>query len=312
MWLTSCRPLLGRGALLALAPAYTRRAAYSTTPLAVRLHDELTTRKLPLTYDYLHPQSSHLLNLTLADLLAPQSQPSESQTQAQTPPALPSIKHPSPLPIAHHLIYFPPQVSLSQLLPDGTDILHTPGDPFNRRLWAGGNIRFPGPDPLLDGSRAVCIESIRNVTVKGREGEEKVIVTIERRVGAVAEGESEGDTWRRIWMDDESVSGESSLIENRDLIFMRVKSSEEIKADRESFGKTRIVKCEYSACINPAQPNPLLGNGNENTNINGVGSGSEARASKKKEKTNETQHHLMQHSAIQSSQQKPSSSDSRP
>lgn len=257
MGLTFWRPLLGRGPASALslalasAPAYTRRAAYSTTPLAVRLHDELTTRKLPLTYDYLHPQPSHLLNLTLADLLAQsqsRSDPSETQTHAQTVPVpvLPSIQRPSPLPIAHHLIYFPPQVSLSQLLPDGTDILHTPGDPFNRRLWAGGNIRFPRPDPLLDGSRAVCIESIRNVTVKGREGEEKVIVTIERRVGTVPEDEEEAESWRRIWSEDETLPGESSLIENRDLIFMRVKSADEIRADRESFGRPgRIVKCEF-------------------------------------------------------------------
>lgn len=253
MRLISCRPLLGRGAS---AASYTCRAAYSSTSLAIRLRDELTTRKLPLTYDYLHPQPSHLLNLTLADLLAqsqsqshsrsdPSETSNETQTQAQTLPVLPSIQRPSPLPIAHHLIYFPPQVSLSQLLPDGTDILHTPGDPFNRRLWAGGNIRFPGPDPLLDGSRAVCIESIRNVTVKGREGAEKVIVTIERRVSTVPEGETEAESWRRIWTEDETCPGESSLVENRDLIFMRAKSVDEIRADRESFGRPgRIVKCE--------------------------------------------------------------------
>ncbi|KAJ5363270.1 hypothetical protein N7541_004114 [Penicillium brevicompactum] len=137
----------------------------------------------------------------------------------------------------------PPQVTLSQLLPDCTDTLHTPGEPFNRRLWAGGNLRFPAPSPVLDGSRAVCLESIRNVTVKGREGDEKVIVTIERRVGTVSEQETEQQTWKRIWTENEADAGESSVIENRDLIFMRLKSNTQIEADKAQFGNpARIVK----------------------------------------------------------------------
>lgn len=209
--------------------------AYSS--LSERLRHELTTRKLPFSYDYLHPQPSHLLNLTLHDL---QPQLSNARNDRTT---LPSIANPSPLPIGHHLIYFPPQVSLSQLLPDGTDVLHTPGEPFNQRLWAGGNLRFPANGPLLDGSRAVCIESIRNVTLKGREGDEKVIVTIERRVGTVPEGEEASRTWDRIWQEDETLEGDSSVIENRDLIFMRTKTAAQIQTDQENFAKpNRAVK----------------------------------------------------------------------
>jgi hypothetical protein len=99
--------------------------------------------------------------------------------------------------------------------------------------------------PPLDGSRAVCIESIRNVTVKGREGDEKVIVTIERRVGNVPEQETAEKTFDRIWKENEDDAGESSVIENRDLIFMRLKSSAQIEADKAQFGKpSRIVKRE--------------------------------------------------------------------
>jgi len=207
----------------------------SYSSLSERLHHELTTRNLPLTYDYLHPQPSHLLNLTLRDLL-PQHPTSDDTT-------LPSIQNPSSLPVGHHLIYFPPQVTLSQLLPDCTDTLHTPGEPFNRRLWAGGNLRFPAPSPPLDGSRAVCLESIRNVAVKGREGDEKVIVTIERRIGNVSEQETAEQTWKRIWTENEADAGESSVIENRDLIFMRLKTSAQIEADKAQFGKPgKIVK----------------------------------------------------------------------
>lgn len=219
-----------------LLPRVVHRRAYSSLPELLR-HD-LTTRKLPLTFDYLHPQPSHLLNLSLHDLLP------QSSGGCNVSPILPSITNPSPLPIGHHLIYFPPQVTLSQLVPDGCDVLHTPGEPFNRRMWAGGNVRFPTAGPLLDGSRAVCIESIRNVTIKGREGDEKVIVTIERRVGTVPEGETEEETWNRIWQENEADLGNSSLIENRDLIFMRAKTAEQIALDREQFSEpTRFVKC---------------------------------------------------------------------
>ncbi|KAJ5169138.1 uncharacterized protein N7482_004732 [Penicillium canariense] len=234
------RPLLSvRGA----SPRCLYRAHSS---LAERLQHEMTTRKIPLFYDYLYPQPSHLLNLTLCDLLLRTG----SCSIARTATTLPSITNPSPLPIGHHLIYFPPQVTLSQLLPDGTDILHTPGDPFTRRLWAGGNVRFPAASPLLDGQRAVCIESIRNVSVKGREGDEKVIVTIERRIGTVPEGESESQTWDRIWTKDEALAGEAAVIENRDLIFMRSKSGAQIAADQALFGKPgRIVKAPSGATL---------------------------------------------------------------
>lgn len=237
--ISSMKRSLARPLLLAQhrgAPALYTCRAYSS--LAERLQHELTTRKIPLFYDYLHPQPSHLLNLSLCDLL-----PKNATTSTGTSTTLPSITNPSPLPLGHHLIYFPPQVTLSQLLPDGTDILHTPGDPFHRRLWAGGNLRFPAPSPLLDGRRAVCIESIRNVAVKGREGDEKVIVTIERRVGTVPEGEDEAQMRSRIWTEDEALEGEASVIENRDLIFMRSKSAAQITADQAVFDEPgRIVK----------------------------------------------------------------------
>jgi hypothetical protein len=84
---------------------------------------------------------------------------------------------------------------------------------------------------------------MRNVTVKGREGEEKVIVTIERRIGTVPEGESEAQTWNRIWAENEAEAGEASVIENRDLIFMRCKTAEQIRLDKQQFGNpSRVVK----------------------------------------------------------------------
>ena len=223
-----CLRLRGQG-----VPILKSLRSYST--LSERLNRELTSRRLPLTYDYLHPQPSHLLNVTLTDLFPKQQSFST---------ALPSIDSPHRLAPGHHLIYFPPQVTLSQLLPDGTDVLHSPGEPFNRRLWAGGRVRLPIPSgPPLDGSRAVCLETIRDVAVKGQEGEEKIFVRIERRVGIVKEQEEEHLLRKRIWKENEEDPGQASVIETRNLVFMREKTREQLDHDKEHFRmNTRNVK----------------------------------------------------------------------
>lgn len=152
----------------------------------------------------------------------------------------------------HHLVYFPPQVTLSQVLPDGTDILHSPGAPFNRRLWAGGKVRFPTlSGPLLDGSRAVCLETIRGVTVKGLEGEEKIVVSIERRMGVVKEREEEHKIRERIWTENEEENGQASVIETRNLIFMREKTQEQLEKEKKNFEENkRNIKCalRFDSC----------------------------------------------------------------
>lgn len=218
-----CLRLRGRGVSSTVSAS-----SRSCSSLSERLNRELTTRKLPLFYDYLHPQPSHLLNVTLFDLFPKQGR------FVQESKILPSIETMAP---GHHLVYFPPQVTLTQLLPDGTDVLHSPGDPFNRRLWAGGRVRFPTPcGPLLDGSRAVCLETIRGVTVKGLEGEEKIVVKIERRIGVVKEGEEEPDIRERLWKENEEEDGQASVIEVRNLIFMREKTQEQLENDKKYFG----------------------------------------------------------------------------
>lgn len=227
-----------RAGLGAPAPIPIKIPLRGFSAFAERVHRELTSRQIPWSFDYLHPQPSHLLDLTVRDLLK------SSNTQSGTSTVLPSVSSASRLPPGHHLVYFPPQVTLSQLLPDGTDTLHTPGHPFNRRLWGGGRAAFaPAGGLVLNGSRAVCIESIRDVTVKGREGEEKVIVRIERRMGAVQEDEGESSILDRIWRADESDFGHSAIIENRDLVFMRGKTLDQLDQDRANFKKDqRAIK----------------------------------------------------------------------
>jgi hydroxyacyl-ACP dehydratase HTD2-like protein with hotdog domain len=178
------------------------------------LESSLKSRQLPILYDYLTPQSSHLLNTTLVDFL-----PFLSTT---IPTRLPTISSPNYLPIGHHLVYFPNPTKLSSLLPDGTDTLHSPGAPFTHRLWAGGHISFPLPGgPLLDGKRAAIVEGIRSVRISGPPGSEKVFVGIERRVTNVAEREADEQIRARTWADNADDAADAVLIERRDLCFLR-------------------------------------------------------------------------------------------
>ncbi|KAL4996264.1 hypothetical protein BDV10DRAFT_187352 [Aspergillus recurvatus] len=214
------------------------RAVRGYASFAERLHHELTCRQLPLFFDYLQPQPSHLLDLTLTDLFPKLDPPLRTQT------TLPTIARPFYLPPAHHLVYFPPQVTLSQLLADGTDTLHAPGAPFNRRLWAGGRVRFAVNNKLLlNGGRAACIERIRDVMVKGQLGDEKIIVKIERQIGVVQEEETEQEIRDRIWSDGEDMKAGASIVENRDLVFMRSKTTAQLDEDKAKFPQVfRTIK----------------------------------------------------------------------
>ncbi|PGG98982.1 hypothetical protein GX51_06479 [Blastomyces parvus] len=217
------------------------RRNLSSSALLTQL-DQLPQRRLPPFYDYLTPQQSHLLNLSLSGFVPTTVTLDNGHlppTITPTTSTLPSSAlNPPLMPAGHHLVYFPPQVPTSQLLPDGTDILHYPGSPFNRRMWAGGWVRWynnnnnnvndhnatkaPRHKPLiLDGQRAVCMEGIRDVSVKGKEGDEKVFVGVERRVAVVGEGEDEEAIRRRVWTKDEEEWGEAVVIERRNLVFMR-------------------------------------------------------------------------------------------
>lgn len=218
-----------------------RTASSSPAPInASLIRHELTTRLLPLSYDYLTPQPSHLLNLSLPELLQSGKHGEQSENNDRGRSKLPSVTQHIRMPSGHHLVYFPPQVTLPELLPDGTDILHTPGEPFNRRLWAGGKISFPrlGTDAgnlLLNGQRAVCVENIDNVNVQGSEGDEKILVTIDRRFTPVHEHEDETQIRARVASNDSEV-----LVERRTLFFMRdLDPEQQLESDKK---KHRLVK----------------------------------------------------------------------
>ena len=98
---------------------------------------------------------------------------------------------------------------------------------------------------MLSGHRAVCIEGIRDVIVKGQKGEEKIFVNIERRINTVGEDETENDIRKRIWRSDSKDMGEhASVVEDRTLVFMRDKTADQLDQDKANFSQvSKTIKC---------------------------------------------------------------------
>ncbi|KAK2749155.1 hypothetical protein FQN57_006770 [Myotisia sp. PD_48] len=235
------------------------RRRYSTMSFLSQLENKLTSRRLPLIHDYLSPQPSHLLNLSLSSFLTTGAQPSSAdETQCR----LSSISKPNRMPHGHHLVYFPPQVASPQLLPDGCDVLHSPGAPFNRRMWAGGSVEFfEESGPLLNGQRAVCVEGIRDVNIKGKEGDEKIFVGIERRIATVGEQEGDDEIRSRLWTESAEEQGDSIVIERRNLVFMRDRTAEEmeaVKVERASPRRPSKADTHYAVLLNPEFSHTLI------------------------------------------------------
>ena len=195
------------------------------------LETTMKARKIAPIFDDLTPTPSYRLNTTLADFL-----PSTT-----APPYLPPTTEASPLPTAHHLIYFEPTKRGKDMLPDGTNPDQSPGEPFVRRMWAGSRVQYNQANPfVLDGSRGVCAEFIRGVTLKGQPGQERVFVTIERRQAKATPDEIArlGDAAtldhrvrQRLWRDNDSDFGPCSILETRSIVFMRARSREEAERD---------------------------------------------------------------------------------
>lgn len=88
------------------------------------------------------------------------------------------------------------------------------------------------------------MEGIRDATIKGKEGDEKAFVRIERRYGYVNPGPdggarrederiSEEDTIKRVWEGDQA-----AVVERRDLVFLRARG--DVKAGEDI--DERVVK----------------------------------------------------------------------
>ncbi|KAH6622171.1 hypothetical protein C7974DRAFT_315100 [Boeremia exigua] len=165
-------------------------------------------------------------------------------TLAAFPPQFPGlvVGRRQLVPLPDVLTRFNAAIKTSALLPDGTDPLHSPGEPWARRMWAGGAVRLnPNlssmlgrPYRTLSGpvETAICVERIKDVRLRGTGDKAKIFMTVERsfspapakaRRGAakkkVQDAANISDDWGDVWMKEE-----------RRLVFLQPKRATALEA----------------------------------------------------------------------------------
>ena len=85
----------------------------------------------------------------------------------------------------------------------------------------------------VDGRRYACVEGIRDVTIKGKPGQEKVFVGIERRIGDASNASTEEELRGRLWADSEEEFNGADVVERRNIVFMYERSEEELEKVRK-------------------------------------------------------------------------------
>jgi hypothetical protein len=133
----------------------------------------------------------------------------------------------------HQLVYLNPAIPSDKLLPDGTDANQCPGEPFLRRMWAGGYVKSNSTESTYidpKAPRICCIESIRDVNITGPLGREKVFVGVERRIFNHIPRLTNAVKWcKEKWPDNEDDMNGASIVDRRNLVFMRARTQEEIE-----------------------------------------------------------------------------------
>ncbi|KAF2630318.1 hypothetical protein BU25DRAFT_387421 [Macroventuria anomochaeta] len=146
--------------------------------------------------------------------------------------------------LAELLTHFNIRVLSSTLLPDGTDPLHSPGEPWMRRMWAGGAVKLNPDLKLKSGApfrllqKVACVERIKDVRLQGTGDEAKVFVTVERRFAFadqlrdVAKSRPEGNVRAQIFQQADTGDdwSDALLKEERNLVFLKAKTAAELIA----------------------------------------------------------------------------------
>jgi hypothetical protein len=131
---------------------------YSSTvspPNIEALDRWIATKKSLLLHDALVPNHLADLYVTL---------PTRDGTKGEPFP------HPSSgakLGYGHHLVFFHPRNPESVLRSDGTDADFCPPEPFTRRMWAGGSMKWSAP--LVIGDNVKSVATVSSVEKKGFE-----------------------------------------------------------------------------------------------------------------------------------------------
>lgn len=87
-------------------------------------------------------------------------------------------------------MYFTPAFLETDLGADGTDVSYNPSPPFTRRMWAGGEVRWPRDErgrvnPLRVGQEVVETTRVLSAEPKvvKKTGEEMIVVGVEKVFG---------------------------------------------------------------------------------------------------------------------------------
>ena len=127
-----------------------RPSSFISPQQEASLASALRYRRLPFQSERIDSRPQQLLYTFLEDFLPP-------------PPSY--YKGNGLLNPGSHLVYFAPAFAERELLPDGTDIAHAPDASYKYRLWAGGEVIYPGLRPIYLGDPlpAVLHEAIVDV-----------------------------------------------------------------------------------------------------------------------------------------------------
>lgn len=82
------------------------------------------------------------------------------------------------LPPCYHMAYFTPNIPETRLSLDGADRTFNPGEPFTRRMWAGGRLLWNADNPLRLGQTVTETTTLDRVESKQtRERKSMIVVT---------------------------------------------------------------------------------------------------------------------------------------
>ncbi|KAJ4303090.1 hypothetical protein N0V90_001981 [Kalmusia sp. IMI 367209] len=219
-----------------------------------QLRTEMLNRELPLERSTIDDQFERKLEGTLHSFF-PRSWKGTFSSERIPEGGMPGS-------IGNHLIFCNPAVPDASLLPDdGTDKLHSPGDPFVRRMWAGGTVRvdkdlyFDQDNGWVMGKPILCGERIKEVRLRGQGDNEKIFITIERkfaRYGSVYEAVRKSKVpadnkvaLNQLLQKQMRKWDQNFLTEDRNIVFLRERSSQElqdIKAGK--MAPVKYLKCE--------------------------------------------------------------------
>lgn len=140
-------------------------------------------------------------------------------------------------------------------MPDGTNPEHSPGPPFERRLWAGGAVTFNPHSKLHFHTQAVCVEGTESVSIRGPPGDERAHVSTERRYAhldptqletmakacsnANTQSAIEQELAAQLWLS--MTPSKCAIIEKRNTVFLR--QSGEVSPAQP----TRLLRPRYSS-----------------------------------------------------------------